>query len=153
MVKTCLSKYGCHGNVKVDGQRRLMSKYFQINLEKVIKFGGYSFNGLEVTNLESGRGLQKPPRPPGLDRVKVLALFRLDIIVSSISLRLRRPEYGYFISFSWTKRNLNRTYNPGQKSWDTFGKTPQICACPLHPQCNVDLKGPSHPESLQALST
>ena len=45
------------------------------------------------------------------------------------------------------------TYNPGQKSWDTFAKTPQIRASPLHPQYNVDLKGPSHPESLQALST
>ena len=43
--------------------------------------------------------------------------------------------------------------NPGQKSWDTFAKTPQIRASPLHPQCNVDLKGSSHPESLQALST
>ena len=45
------------------------------------------------------------------------------------------------------------TYNPGQKSWDTFAKTPQIRTFPLHPLCNVDLKGPSHPESLQALST
>ena len=44
-------------------------------------------------------------------------------------------------------------YNPGEKSWDTFAKTPQIHAFPLHPLCNVDLKGPSHPESLQALST
>ena len=43
--------------------------------------------------------------------------------------------------------------NPGQKSWDTFAKTPQIRASPLHPQCNVDLKGSSHQESLQALST
>ena len=32
-------------------------------------------------------------------------------------------------------------------------KTPQIRASPLHPQCNVDLKGSSQPESLQALST
>ena len=45
------------------------------------------------------------------------------------------------------------TCNPGQKSWDTFAKTPQIRPFPLHPLCNVDLKGPSHPESLQALST
>ena len=43
-------------------------------------------------------------------------------------------------------------YNPGQKSWDTFAKTPQIRAFPLHPLCNVDVKGPTHPESLQALS-
>ena len=45
------------------------------------------------------------------------------------------------------------TYNPGQKSWDIFAKTPQIRASPLHRHFNVDLKGPSHPESLQALST
>ena len=48
---------------------------------------------------------------------------------------------------------INNTYNPGQKSWDTFAKIPQIRASPLHPQCNVDLKGSSHQESLQALST
>ena len=49
--------------------------------------------------------------------------------------------------------NFTSTYNPGQKSWDTLAKTPQIRTSPLHPQCNVDLKGSSHPESLQALST
>ena len=64
LAKTCLSKYGRHGNVKVDGQRRLMSKCFQINFGKVTKFGGYSFNGLEVTNLQSWRGLQPFPPPP-----------------------------------------------------------------------------------------
>ena len=32
-------------------------------LGKVAKFGGHSFNGLEVTNLQSWRGLQKPPTP------------------------------------------------------------------------------------------
>ena len=52
-----------------------------------------------------------------------------------------------------TKNGCVGDYNPGQKSWDTFAKTPQIRAFPLHPQCNVDLKGSSHPESLQALST
>ena len=45
------------------------------------------------------------------------------------------------------------SYNPGQKSWDTFARTLQNRASHLHPLCNVDLKGPSHPESLQALST
>ena len=50
-------------------------------------------------------------------------------------------------------RQVTCSYNPGQKSWDTFAKTAQIGASPLHPQCNVDLKGPSHPESLQVLST
>ena len=34
------------------------------SLGKVTKFGGYSFNGLEVTNIQSWRGLQKPPHPP-----------------------------------------------------------------------------------------
>ena len=53
---------------KVDGQGRLMSKCSQLNLGKVTKFGGYSFNGWEVTNLQSWRGLQKPPSL-GLDRV------------------------------------------------------------------------------------
>ena len=51
------------------------------------------------------------------------------------------------------REGFSKYYNPGQKSRDTFAKTPQIRATPLHPQCNVDLKGPSHPESLQALST
>ena len=32
--KTCLSKYVCHGNTKVDGQGTLMSKCFQINVRK-----------------------------------------------------------------------------------------------------------------------
>ena len=35
-----------------------------------------------------------------------------------------------------------------------FPKTPINSSMPaLHPLCNVDLKHPSHPESLQALST
>ena len=39
-------------------------------------------------------------------------------------------------------------YNPGQKSWDTCAKPPQIHAFPeafpLHPLYNVDLKCPLH---------
>ena len=48
-----------------------------------------------------------------------------------------------------TVDNLSAAKN----TWDTFAKTPQIRTFPLHPLCSVDLKGPSHPESLQALST
>ena len=58
----------------------------------------------------------------------------------------------YFTNGLTTYYLWHCVYNPGQKSWDTFAKTPQIRAFPLHPLCNVDLKGPSHPESLQALS-
>ena len=40
------------------------------------------------------------------------------------------------------------SYNPGN-----FRKITANSRIPLHRQCNVDLKGPPHPESLQALST
>ena len=48
----------------------------------------------------------------------------------------------------------SRNYNPGQ-SLGTLSKPPQIHVgkFPLHPLCNVDLKRPSHPESLQAVLT
>ena len=58
-----------------------------------------------------------------------------------------------YMCWLWSNQDLSSMYNPGQKSWDTFAKTPQIRAFPLHPQYSVDLKGSSHPESLQTLST
>ena len=56
------------------------------------------------------------------------------------------------------EKHISRTptfqyLQPGQNSWDTFSKTPQIRTFPFHLVCSVDLKHPSHPESLQALST
>ena len=62
--------------------------------------------------------------------------------------------HAYFrFHLSRWRQSISGYYNPGQTSWDTFAKTPQIRASPIHPQYNVDLKGSSHPESLQALST
>ena len=47
---------------KVDGHAIQVSKYFQKCLGNVAKFGGDSFNRLEVIPLQSWRGPQKPPR-------------------------------------------------------------------------------------------
>ena len=67
------------------------------------------------------------------------------------SLKVDMCRFAY-TSYAKTLIEL-RSYNPGQNTWPkSFAKTPQIRASPLHPQCNVDLKGPPHPESLQALS-
>ena len=72
---------------------------------------------------------------------------------TKFSLPLSLLKFANFIRLLLEVKTSLISYNPDQKSWDTFAKTPQIRASPLHPQCNVDLKGSSHQESLQALST
>ena len=70
-------KHACQNMVAMETSKLMDNRVWCQNVPrqmsgKVTKFGGYSFKGLEVTNLQSWRGLQKPPPPPppGLDRVK-----------------------------------------------------------------------------------
>ena len=53
-------------------------------LGKFVKFGGDSFNLLEVTQLQSWCEPQAPPLPPGLNRVKLRSQNE-NIIVKSAS--------------------------------------------------------------------
>ena len=70
ILENMLSKTGCYGNVK-DGDHVIqVSKCCQKILGKFAKLGSDSFNRLEVKQLQSWRGPQKPPPPPGLNRVK-----------------------------------------------------------------------------------
>ena len=65
--KTCLSKCGCLGNVKLLGSRYVIPNCCQINISgKVAKFAGVCFNIYKVINIQSQRGrfLHTPP-PPG----------------------------------------------------------------------------------------
>ena len=71
-------------------------------------------------------------------------------------LRPVSPENTDFVKDQLTKQIKATNYTPTilAKSLGTLSQKHRKFAHPPYtPQCNVDLKGPSHPESLEALST
>ena len=65
-----MSKSGCHGNVKLDGQALPCQIVPRSILGKVTKFGGFSLLMKKVINVQSECGHNRPLPPPGLNRVK-----------------------------------------------------------------------------------